>query len=319
MPIGIKPRFENNEVASDSRAVFDIVTLDRLGKAIAADSLKYRLLKEHRSYTWFRQSGAWDYEVFVKDEEIQSGKLTVPNGGLGELDFLVPWGSYRLEVSNNDTLDMSSYRFSAGWGGSASGPDRPDNLQVVLEHEKYNIGETAKVFVTPPFPGKLVLAVIGRELEFIQAGDISTTGKAVEVKISQRWAGEPGVYIMPIVYRPGDQLREQQPGRAIGVKWVDLNVEKRALRVDLDVPETIKPGQKIDIHLEASNPQSATFFSIAAVDDGVLNLTGYESPNPFSYFFAQRDLPYEIRDTYGYLINPYGTCLLYTSPSPRDS
>ena len=307
MAIGIKPRFENDRVASDSRAVFDVVALDRSGKTLTAEGLKYRLLKEHRSYTWFRQSGAWDYEVFIRDEEIQTGQLNIPDDDLGEIGFLVPWGAYRLEVINNKTLDMSSYRFSAGWGGSASGPDRPDNLQVVFDQEKYSVGETAKVFVTPPFSGKLVLAVVGRELEFIQAGNITSSGKTVEIDISQRWEGDPGLYIMPIVYRPADRANEQQPGRAIGVKWMDLDVESRALHVAVNTPETVKPGQIIDILLDTDSSQTETFVSVAAVDDGVLNLTGYEPPNPFSYFFAQRDLAYEIRDTYGYLINPYGT------------
>ena len=58
--IGIDPRFENDRVQENSTAIFEIVTLDRAGNAIPAKNLKYRLLKEHRRYTWFRSSGGWD-------------------------------------------------------------------------------------------------------------------------------------------------------------------------------------------------------------------------------------------------------------------
>ena len=161
-----------------------------------------------------------------------------------------------------------------------------------------------KIFIAPPFPGKLVLAVVGKELEFIEAGNISAGGKTIETKISERWSGEPGVYIMPLVYRPAHTKGEQNSGRALGLKWMPLDVKKQRLELALNSVGTLLPGQKLDVKVKTINASSETYVSVAAVDDGVLGLTDYTAPDPFSYFFSQRLLAYEIRDTYGYLYQP---------------
>jgi len=44
---------------------------------------------------------------------------------------------------------------------------------------------------------------------------------------------------------------------------------------------------------------------VSVVDEAILSLTDYRTPNPEGYFFAQTALAYGLRDNYGYLINPY--------------
>ena len=167
----------------------------------------------------------------------------------------------------------------------------------------------AKIFVAPPFPGKLVLAVVGKELEFIEAGNISAGGKTIETKISERWSGEPGVYIMPLVYRPAHTKGEQT--RSCTWPQMDaLDVKKQRLELALNSVGTLLPGQKLDVKVKTINASSETYVSVAAVDDGVLGLTDYTAPDPFRTF-SQRLLAYEIRDTYGYLINPMRPSVLF--------
>ena len=305
--IGIHPLFEKGRISDGARAAFEIVALDQQEKSVKAEKLEFTLFEEHRNYTWFRRSGSWDYEVFTRDEELHSGKVDVRKGSLGRVSVDVKWGAYRLEVKDPTSGAASSYRFYAGWGGAASGPDRPDSLQVEFDRKTYSAGQMAKVFVSPPFPGKLVLVVAGKELEIIPAGDITREGKLVEFLIKDRWAKEPGVYVMPIVYRPGNLALKQQSGRAVGVKWMKMGVRDRELKISLDAPEEVKPGQRLTVQVDTASSYAETFVTLAAVDDGILGLTNYKTPDPFSHFFAQRLLAYEVRDTYGYLINPYGT------------
>jgi alpha-2-macroglobulin len=305
--IGIRPLFDKGRVADGAKASFEIVSLDRNGKSVKTEKLEYTLFKEHRNYTWFRSSGSWDYEVIIRDEELGTGTLNVGQGSLGKIAVDVKWGAYRIEVRDQKTSAASSYKFYAGWGGYASGPDRPDSLQVEFDRKTYSAGETATAFVTPPFPGKLVLVVAGKKLEIIPAGDITMDGKSVRIPIKNGWAKEPGVYVMPIVFRPGDMAREQQAGRAIGIEWMKMDVSDQKLDVALKVPEQVRPGQKLTVDVEINSRNTETYISLVAVDEGVLSLTSYKTPDPFSYFFSQRLLAYEVLDTYGYLINPYGT------------
>jgi hypothetical protein len=294
--IGIHPLFEKGRVAENSKALFEIAVLNRAGEQIGAENLEYTIYKEHRDYTWFRRSGSWDHEVFIRDERHHEGAMSVSAGSLGKIAANVKWGSYRVEVRDPKSGAISSHRFYAGWGGTASGPDRPDSLQVKLDRKEYHVGDTAKAFISPPFAGKLELVVAGKELEIISAGDITREGKFVEIPINDRWAGDTGVYVMPIVFRPGTPEKEQQSGRAVGVAWLAMDVSDRRLDLSLSSPEEIRPGQQLTVLVDTAGPDSKTFVSLAAVDDAVLGMTNYKTPNPFSHFFAQRRLAYEIRD-----------------------
>jgi alpha-2-macroglobulin len=304
--LGIRPLFDENRVASDARAAFEVVLLDSSGALLKNKALDISLYREHRHYTWFIRSGTWDYEFYTTDELIEESNATTSPTGRGAIDVSVSWGAYRLEVRDPDTMAISSYRFYAGWGGDASGPDIPDSLNVKLDQEDYVVGETARLFVAPPFAGELVLVLAGKELEFISVGHIPTEGKIVEIPISEKWANEPGLYVMPIVYRPGDKSLKQQSGRAIGVSWMKLNYQARTLQVNLELPSEIRSDQPLKVVVDTGSVSPDTYVTVAAVDDAVLGLTQYKSPDPSGYFFAQRQLAYEIRDTYGYLINPYG-------------
>lgn len=305
--IGIRPGFKAGGLAENTRASFEVVTLNREGHPISTENLEYTIYLEHRDYTWFRRHGAWDFEVFTRDEILRDGRLSVKSGTPARIGFEAKWGSYRLEVRDPHSGAASSFKFNGGWGGSVSGPDRPDRLNVELDREEYRVGETARVFVSTPFAGKLVLVIAGTVLETIPGGDISRAGKFIDLPVSRRWAEDPGAYIMAIVYRSGSLELEQQPGRAIGVTWLATDVSSRDLNIALKTPEELRPGQRLRVVVEAARPNSQTYVSLAAVDDAVLGLTNYATPNPLAYFFSQRRLAYEIRDTYGYLINPYGT------------
>jgi len=119
--VGIHPLFENGRAADNARARFEVVAVDRKGNSVAARRLEYIFYREHRDYTWFRRSGAWDYEVFVRNEQLREGALSVAANSVEPLGFDVKWVAYRLEVTEPETGAASSYRFYAGWAARLPG------------------------------------------------------------------------------------------------------------------------------------------------------------------------------------------------------
>ena len=59
----------------------------------------------------------------------------------------------------------------------------------------------------------------------------------------------------------------------------------------------------LPIHLAGLAPGEEARVTVSAVDVGILNLTGFKTPDPSAYFFGQRKLPVEIRDLWGMLID----------------
>ena len=103
------------------------------------------------------------------------------------------------------------------------------------------------------------------------------------------------------------------PSRAIGIAWVNLSdvVQDANLRIDLKASEkdVIRPNTHLVGQLKYDSDLKNAFATIALIDEAVLNLTNFKSPDPKDYFSSQLDLAYGIFDSYGKLINPFGAIL----------
>ena len=88
------------------------------------------------------------------------------------------------------------------------------------------------------------------------------------------------------------------PMRAIGVKWLKVDPEDRALQVKIEAPEKMLPRGPLPITLAVAGAgaNEDAYVTVAAVDVGILNLTRYEPPNPEEWYFGQRQLGLEIRE-----------------------
>ena len=84
------------------------------------------------------------------------------------------------------------------------------------------------------------------------------------------------------LYGPLAAPAERTPTRAIGATWIGLNPALRTLGIQIGTPEKITPRQRIEVPVKVSNLQAGqeAFVTLAAVDEGILQLTRYKTPNP---------------------------------------
>ena len=298
--LGLRPRFDMDALGEGSEARFDLIVLDAEGKRAGA-SLDYTFYQEKWQYQWFRRGGVWDYEVQVIDEPLFSGRVDVAAAQPAALGRRIDWGRFRLEVSDPETGAASSVRFRAGWHVTPSLADRPDTLQVVADKKGYVPGDTVRVHVNAPFDGEVLLAVANERIIETRSLFVSAEGSTVEFPFTSEWG--VGAYVLATAFRPDAQTRG--PGRAIGLAWAGLDAGPRTLQIALDTPKEITPRSRLDVPvaikgLEAGKP---AYVTLAAVDEGVLQLTGFKSPDPASHFFGKRKLGVAVRDLYGRLID----------------
>jgi hypothetical protein len=112
-----------------------------------------------------------------------------------------------------------------------------------------------------------------------------------------------GAYVLASAFRPG-QEQERGPGRAVGVAWLAIDSAPRTIQVQMQVPDRVLPRQTVEIPVNLSNISGATaYLTVAAVDEGILALTDFETPDPVEHFFGKKRLQVELRDLYGQLID----------------
>ncbi len=301
--IGIKAAFAGGRVGEGETANFDVVLLDGEGKPRAAPVLNWELLKIHRSYQWYSRDGRWQYEPVSYTRRVATGTAASTEGLPAKIAAKVGWGRYRLEVSTDDAAGpATSIIFTAGWW-SKDGADSPEILDLALDQESYEPGDTAKLTISSRHGGKALIAVVREGLVTIKQVDIAKGGGEVALKVGADWM--PGVYVTAMLYRPTDVKAKRMPSRSIGVRWLKLNPASRTLKVGLAVPKKIGSGGRLSVpvKLDGLKPGEAAHVTVAAVDVGILSLTRFKAPAPEDWFYAQRRMGLEMRDLYGRLID----------------
>ncbi|HEY1364775.1 MAG TPA: alpha-2-macroglobulin, partial [Xanthobacteraceae bacterium] len=301
--IGIKPLFSPRSLSDGENAGFDVIVAAPDGKQLARSGLRYELLKVETKYQWYRRDGSWDFEPVKTTRRVADGSLDAAADRPVRISVPVQWGRYRLEVSTGDRNGaVSSVAFDAGWYAEANA-DTPDLLEIAVDKAEYAPGESMAVAVTARTAGKLTLNVIGDRLISTLSQDVAAGTARLRLPVGHDWGS--GVYLLATLRRPLDAQSERMPGRAIGVQWVSINRKARTLALDVSLPALSRPNSalRIPVKVGGLGAGEEARVVVAAVDLGILNLTGYKPPAPDEYYLGQRRLTVDVRDLYGQLID----------------
>ncbi|MBY6201499.1 alpha-2-macroglobulin family protein [Maritalea mobilis] len=295
--IGIRPLFDST-LPEEAEAEFDLI-------AVGADALPVRwvLNRVERRYQWYRQNGNWTWEPITTRSRIATGETTL--GDTPErLALPVDWGSYELRVESDASgYAVTSVGFDAGWYGAEGATDTPDVLEVSLDAESYSAGDTATLRIVPRQGGVALVQVMSNRLIDMQIVELGDDPTEVTLPVTEDWGA--GAYVTASLIRPIGAVSGPVPTRAMGLVHAAVDPGARALDVTLETPEEARPRQPLEVALRVDGAVEGetVHATIAAVDLGILNLTGFDSPDPQGHYFGQRRLGMEIRDVYGRLID----------------
>jgi uncharacterized protein YfaS (alpha-2-macroglobulin family) len=301
--IGVKPLFSGRSLGDGETATFDVALVSPDGKALAANGLRYELLKVEQRYQWYRRDGRWDYEPIKLTRRVADGRIDVAADKPGRIAAPVQWGRYRLEVSSADANGpATSVTFDAGWYTEASA-DTPDMLEIALDKPEYKPGDAMTVAVTARTAGRVTVNVVGEKLLATVTQDVQAGTARIPLNVGTNWG--TGAYVVATLRRPLDEQARRMPGRAIGVQWFSVDRKARTLALDMTLPALQRPNTtlRVPIKIGGLGAGDQARVVVAAVDVGILNLTNYKPPAPDDYYLGQRRLSAEVRDLYGQLID----------------
>lgn len=309
---GLRALFDGDQTNGDGPAEFELLVADNEGHKLAADNLKVRLVRERRDYYWnYSENDGWSYHYNEKFLNLDEETLSIKQGDTAKVSFPVEWGPYRVEVEDPKTGMISSLRFWAGyrWQDNAEGGAvRPDQVKLALDKPAYADGDTVKVTVTPPAAGKGYLLLESSDGPlWWQEIDVPVEGKTFDIQLDKKseWARHD-LYISALVIRPGERKANVTPKRAVGVLHLPLDRSQRKLALSISAPEKMRPKQPLKIKLNAKNADGSVPTEVkvlvSAVDVGILNITEYPTPDPFSSLFGRKAYGADQLDIYGQLI-----------------
>ncbi len=304
LSIGVRLDQEGDTVPNGAKANFQVIALDQEGKRRAAEGLEYVLYREVYQYHWYFQNNRWNYRLIRRDDVVSKGAISVGADAPKGFGFSNDWGLYRLEIRDPKGTAATSIRYRVGWFVSAGSSNVPDKMSVTLDKAAYKAGETAKVALTSPFAGTAQIVIANDRVLESRTVEVKQGATTVDIAVNEDWG--PGAYVMVTAYRPIDQTAKRGPARAIGLAYLKLDMSARTLDVAIDAPEKIEPRRKVEIKLAVKGAANQpVFVTLAAVDEGILSLTGYKSPSASGHYYGRRTLGIDLRDDYGKLIDAY--------------
>ncbi len=304
--VGIKPLFANDTAATDSQAEFELARVTREGQAaVPKQALAVTLVREEKEYFWeYNEAEGWQRKELANEFPLAQQKLTLDAQARAKVNFPVKEGYYRLEVEDAETGLKAVYPFHAGWDWqqAENTAARPDQISLALDKPAYKGGDVAKLTITPPSAGEAIVMVESDTLLWSQAVSLSAQSKTLEIPIDSAW-NQHNLYITVTSFRPASSQQKIAPNRALGVIYLPLERNDRQLKLSLDAPAKVLPEQTLKVTLKADNIKNeAAMVTLAAVDNGILAMTNFKTPDPFKFYFSQHAYGVNLYDAYGKII-----------------
>ncbi len=287
---------------------FPVVLLNSKGEKVTGKNLNYKIYRNDKNW-WYQYDNRRNYQLKYKEDNKTyletEGSITTQNNNNYISFNPTANGQYLIEVSDGGTGHVASLFFSAYRYGSVPGGDLNEgNLALKADKEVYAPGETAKINFPNPQQGRILLTVErGNEMlsyKWITPSDKNGNEMTIEVPVGRDMT--PNVYATVSVIQPHDQTVNDRPIRTFGIipiKVVDPGTKKQ---FEIKASKNLVPNKPFEIEINTID-QKPTQFSIAVVDEGLLSLTQFKTPQPWDEFFKKVGLFVETYDLYGHIIS----------------
>jgi uncharacterized protein YfaS (alpha-2-macroglobulin family) len=302
--LGIRPGFDDQYAPEGVDTTFDIVAVDALGKQIARPSVEYRIERIEYAYQWYQVDGRWRWQSIANERVVIADTLALKADQPTRLSRRLSWGEYKLTVLDPENKTLSSTTFYVGWygGDNTDNEPAPDTLRVASDKQNYKPGDNARLRIEPPFAGEALVVIATDRIVATYPVQVPAGGTTVEIPIKADWGA--GAYALVTAWRPLAAPAERLPTRAIGAVWLGIDPALRSFGITVGAPEKVTPRQRIEVPIKVSNFENEeAYVTLAAVDEGILQLTRFKTPNPAKYYFGKRQLGLSMRDDYGRLLD----------------
>ncbi len=299
--IGVRTLFDG--VAPEGgEARFNLIAVDAT-QALVAMPVKWQVVRVETNYQWYQSYGNWNWEPVVTRTPVAEGEVTL---GAAPVEVAAPvtWGSYEILVERSDGGPAAtSTTFYAGWYAPADASATPDTLELSLDKPAYAPGDTATLRLVPHAAGTALVTVLSNRLVTMQAVEVVEGENLIQLPVTDEWGA--GVYVTASVLRPMDVAAGRNPARALGLTHASIAPGDRALKATVEMAAEAAPRGPLEVAVKVDGVTAGetAYVTIAAVDVGILNLTGFKDPDPQGHYFGQRRLGVGIRDIYGRLID----------------
>jgi uncharacterized protein YfaS (alpha-2-macroglobulin family) len=302
----IAPDLPWNSAKVDHEITYNYILVDAQGEAIGGKPLSLRIYRN--SYFWWWEYNSRDeYQLHYKKDaytELVEERELVSTSTPGQFSYTPEErGNYLIELGakNGAGSTISHFFYASAWGGT--GGKDAGMLALTSDAPEYYPGMTAYVNV-PTAADARVLFTVMRGGELLERRWLDGRAGEVQVPLKITAAMVPNVYAGVAVIQPHGQTANDRPLRMFGV--IPLNVADPLARQELniDVAESLRSDEQFTVKVQTGDKQATTMI-IAIVDEGLLTLTNFQTPNPDAFFNQKQRLTGRFFDLFNHVLGSH--------------
>lgn len=288
------------------------------GELVSGKQVKVSLVKrEWKSAKKLGENNEYRW-VSEKQDTMIEEKTVTTDGASASVSFQPQQAGYYLIIaastdSSEHNLLTTSYLYVSGLSYVGWYMNNNDRIELVSDKKRYQPGDTAKILVKSPYQEVDALVTVERE-GVLDHWLVKLHGNAASIDIPIKNNYLPNVYVsvMLIKGRLGVNMFNEdkqdigKPAFKIGYIGLPVSPAEKKLTVTIKPSgDTFKPGGDVSADIEVKDNEGkgvASEVSLAVVDEGVLNLIGYNIPDPFDVFYGPRPLSVSTSETRHHII-----------------
>jgi uncharacterized protein YfaS (alpha-2-macroglobulin family) len=182
--------------------------------------------------------------------------------------------------------------------------DAATMLSFTSDKTKYNSGDRVNLTIPSSEGGKAIIS-IENGTKVLKTFQVKTTKDKTRFSFTAEKDMAPNVYVHITMIQPHAQTVNDLPIRMYGVLPVIIENKETILTPVIRVKEQIRPEETNTITISEAKRRKMTYV-IAIVDEGLLDLTRFKTPDPHGSFFAREALGVKSWDLYDHVIGAWG-------------
>jgi uncharacterized protein YfaS (alpha-2-macroglobulin family) len=310
LPPGDKAR---GMLLTDEKHKARFVVVDEKGEKVKGNvALKVKLYKINWRWWWEKgEESLADYAGSRSHHALQTATVQVKDG-LADWEFEIKypdWGRYLVVASDEKGGHESGWIFYCdwpGWAGRAQ-KDQPGGatvLSLATDKTSYEVGEEVSLTIPSSVAGRALVSLENGS-RVVRSDWVKTAGKAVQYTFKVTGDMAPNVFAHVTLLQPHLEAGNDLPIRLYGVTPIRVVDPSTKLSPQIDAPKSFEPGKVAHVKVREAGGQPMTY-TLAIVDEGLLGLTRYQTPNPWSFFYAREALGVKTWDLFDEVAGAYG-------------
>ena len=285
--VGWKADGDLGYVSRDSARKAELIAINPQAKKTEVKDLKLlRIERRYVSILTKLDNGTYKYVSKLKEVTLSEDAYAVPAAGAElPLDTHTP-GSFSYVVQDASGQQYARIDYSvAGAANLAGRLDKNAELQLTLDRKDYAPGDDIAMQVQAPYTGAGLITIERDKVYSYKWFKADTTSSVQHIKLPEGIDGNAYVSVS-FIRDPGSDEIYTSP-LSYGVQPFSVALDHRTAHVKLEQAELVKPGQRLAIHYSTDRPSRIVVF---AIDEGILQVARYKTPNPLAWFFQKRSL-----------------------------